>query len=183
MAGHRREPGVDLPGLARADPIDRSLHVVEDAATGDAAQNPERMGHRVEQHLVGLQWICPNDERPAVRQLGMRHLQLGALSAQNGPVFAPIELEGLARSEHQRNEGAAPAGLLLALPFGFPGSHKRRDALIRTLIAQHHQIGMHLLGRASLLARFTRFHAQPVRQLLRKLVELAGPHRNPELRF
>jgi len=47
-------------------------------------------------------------------------------------------------------------------------SNKCRNALIGPLIAQHHEIGMHLLGRASLLARFTRFHAQPVGELLRK---------------
>ena len=180
MAGHGREPGVDLPGLARADPVDRSLHVVEDAATRHPAQNPERLGHRVEQHLVGLQQIGPHDERPAVRQLGMGHLQLDTLAAKQGPVFAPVELEGLARPEHQGNEGAAPAGLLLLLPPGLPGPHERCDALIRALIAQNHKVRMHLPGRAALLARFTRFHAQPVGELLRKPVRLAGPCRHLE---
>ena len=128
VAGHRGEPGVDLPGLARADPVDRGLHVVEDTASGHAAKDTERLSHGVEQHFVGLQQIGPNNERPAVRQLGMGHLQLGALAAQNGPVLTPVELEGLARSEHQGHEGAAPAGLLLSLPPSFPGPHSTEAA-------------------------------------------------------
>src|SRR4051794_18236103 len=76
MAGHRREPGIDLPRLARPDAVDRGLHVVEDPAPRHPAQNTERLGQSVKQHLVGLQQIAPNDERPAVRQLGVGHLQL-----------------------------------------------------------------------------------------------------------
>jgi hypothetical protein len=39
----------------------------------------------VEQHLVRLQQIGPDDERPAVRQLGMGHLQLGPLRPPRSP--------------------------------------------------------------------------------------------------
>ena len=69
MAGHGREPGVDLPRLASANAIDCGLHVVEDPALRHAAQHPERLGQGIEQHLVGLEQIGPHDERPAVRQL------------------------------------------------------------------------------------------------------------------
>ena len=48
MAGQRREPGVDLPRLAGADPVDRGLHVVEDPASRHPAQHAERLGQRVE---------------------------------------------------------------------------------------------------------------------------------------
>lgn len=48
-------------------------------------------------------------------------------------------------------------------------------------IAQHHQIGMQLLGRAPLLARFSRYHAQPVGGRPYKPIKLAGRRRNPEL--
>lgn len=47
-----------------------------------------------------------------------RLVPLGALATQDGPVFAPGELEGLSRPEYQGHERAALAGLLLALPLG-----------------------------------------------------------------
>ena len=120
MARHRPEPRVDLPGLARTDPIDRGPHVIEDPPPRHAAQHPERLGQRVEQHLVGLERISPNREGATVRELGMRHLQLGLPAAQHRPVLAPVELESLARGEHQWHERTAPAGLRLALPLGLP---------------------------------------------------------------
>ena len=119
MAGHRCKPDVDLPDLVGTDPVDCGLHVVEDPALRNAAQHPECLGHCVEQHLVSLEGISPYNERLAVRQLGVRRLQLDALAAQNGPVFAPVELEGLARLEDQRHEGAAAAGLLFKLSISF----------------------------------------------------------------
>ena len=152
MAGHGREPGVDLPRLASANPIDCGLHVVEDPALRHAAQHPERLGQGIEQHLVGLEQIGPHDERPAVRQLGMRHLQLRALAGEQGPVLAPVELEGFAWREDQRHEGAAPAGLLLTLAVGLPGPHKGSNTTVGSIVAQDDKIGMHLLGCASLLA-------------------------------
>ncbi|KQV42747.1 hypothetical protein ASE37_20025 [Rhizobium sp. Root268] len=57
----------------------------------------------VEQHLARLQEIGPNDEGTTVAQLHMRHLQLGALIADDGPVLRPIELERFARFEGQRH--------------------------------------------------------------------------------
>jgi len=47
----------------------------------------------VKQHLVGLQKIGPDDKGEAVRQLEVRHLQFGALAAEDRPVLAPIELK------------------------------------------------------------------------------------------
>ena len=41
----------------------------------------------VEQHLVRQQEIGSNDEGAAVTQLRMRHLQLGALIADDRPIF------------------------------------------------------------------------------------------------
>jgi len=38
-----------------------------------------------------------------VRQLGVRHLQLGPLAGQNRPVLAPLKLEGFASRKHQRD--------------------------------------------------------------------------------
>ena len=161
MARHRRKPGVDLPRLARADTIDRGLHIIEDPAPRHPAQHTERLGQRVEQHLVRLQRKGSDDERPTVRELGVRHLQLGPLAVEQGPVLAPVELEGLARSKHQRNERATAAGLGIALAVGLPTSHKSSHTPVRTAIAQHRQIGMHLLGCALVLARLASLDPQP----------------------
>jgi hypothetical protein len=59
MARHRGEARIDLPRFARTDPIDRGLHVIEDPALGHTAQHPERLGQRIEQHLVGLEHDMP----------------------------------------------------------------------------------------------------------------------------
>jgi hypothetical protein len=80
----------------------------------------------VEQHLVGLQQIGTHQEGPAVRQLDVGHLKLGPLTANDGIVLAPVELERLAGAEDQRNERAAPRGLLLALPVCPPLARKVR---------------------------------------------------------
>lgn len=61
----------------------------------------------IEQHLMGLQQIGPDQEGSAVRQLDVGDLQFGALAAEDCIILAPIELERLARPEGQRNEGAA----------------------------------------------------------------------------
>ena len=61
------------------------------------AQQAASVKVAIKRHLVGLQQIGAHDERPAVRQLGVSHLQLGALTAQKCPILAPVELEGLAR--------------------------------------------------------------------------------------
>ena len=183
MAGHRREPGVDLSRLADTDPVDCGLHVVEDPALGNAAKHTERLGQRVEQHLVGLQRISPHDERLAVRELGVRGLQLDSLTAKHRPVLAPVELEGFTSPEHQRHERAAPAGLGITLAVGLPAPHKRRHPAVGSFISQSDEVGVHLLGRALLLARLACLDPQPTRQLLGERVKLARPLGNLELRF
>jgi hypothetical protein len=44
----------------------------------------------IEQHLMGLQRIGAQQKSSAVCQLDMRHLQFGALAAQNRKVFALV---------------------------------------------------------------------------------------------
>ena len=84
---------------------------------------------RIEQHLVRLERIGPYDERPAVRQLGMSCLQLQPFAAQNGPVLAPVELEGFAGLEHQRHERAPARRLLLDLTVRSPRRMKAATRL------------------------------------------------------
>src|SRR5690606_3022634 len=41
VAGHRQEAGVDIALLPAADPVDGGLHIVVDAAAGNAAKDAE----------------------------------------------------------------------------------------------------------------------------------------------
>jgi len=43
---------------------------------------------------VRLQQVSAQEERSAMTELELRDLQLGALAVDDGPVLAPIELEG-----------------------------------------------------------------------------------------
>ena len=140
MAGHGREPGVDLPGFASADPVDCRLHVIEDPTLGDATQHAERVVQGVEQHLVGLQQIGPHDEGFAVRQLGVRHLQLGPFAAEHGPVLAPVKLESLARGKNQRHECAPAGGLGITLTVRLPLAHESRNPAIGAIVTKLPQV-------------------------------------------
>lgn len=62
----------------------------------------------VEQHLVRLQQVGPHNEGAAVAELGVGHLQLGALAGDDGPVFAPVELERFTGAKGQGYESAPP---------------------------------------------------------------------------
>ncbi len=83
-------------------------------------------------------------EGPAMRQLGVRHLQLGPLAGDNRPVLASVKLERLAGCKSQRHERPTATGLLLALPLGLPAADKRTNPRVGTMIAQRHQIGVQL---------------------------------------
>ena len=107
----------------------------------------------VEQHLVRLQQIGPQDEGPAVGELEVGDLQLGPLAADDRPVLPPVELERLAGLKRQRHEGAAPAGLLLPLPLRLPLAREGRHAIVGAVVAEGDQIGVQLLDRPLLLAR------------------------------
>ena len=85
---------------------------------------------RVEQHLVRLQRIGPDNEGAAVAKLEVRSLQLGPFAADNGPLLAPVELESFARLENQRNKGPAAGRLLLPLPMLLPGAGERRNTAV-----------------------------------------------------
>ena len=50
------------------------------------------MAMGVKQHLMGLKQIGPDNKSAAVRQLGVRNLQLSALAPEYRPVLAPVEL-------------------------------------------------------------------------------------------
>jgi len=51
----------------------------------------------VEQHLVGLLRVGPENESAAVGELEVSDLQFGPLAAEDRPIFRPVELKRLAR--------------------------------------------------------------------------------------
>ena len=109
----------------------------------------------VEQHLMRLQQIGPNQKGAAVRELDMRHLQLDPLATDIGPIFAPIELERLAWCEHQRHESSPIRRVMRPLAFAFPFTNEGGNALVGAVISQLHQISVHQLRCPALFARFT----------------------------
>jgi hypothetical protein len=113
----------------------------------------------------------------------MRHLQLGALIADDRPVLRPVELERFARLERQRHEGPAPVVCISRCRSAFHSRAKAATPIIGTLIAEAHQIGMQLLHRPLLLAGLLGFRLQPGRQPVGKRIKLARPLRNLELRL
>ena len=117
----------------------------------------------VEQHLMGLLRIGPENEGAAVGELEVSDLQFGSLAADDRPVFRPVELERFARQKRQRHEHAAAARLLFLLPSGLPVASEGRHAIVGTVIAEGSQIGVQLLGRPLLLSRLPRFLPQHLR--------------------
>ena len=89
----------------------------------------------VEQHLVGLLRVGPENESAAVGELEVSDLQLGPLAGNDRPIFRPVELERLARQKRKRHEHAAAGSLLFSLPGGLPIAGKGRHAIVGTLIA------------------------------------------------
>ena len=173
VVDHDLEAQVDLPLPSLANPVDRGLHVVVDAAPGNPAQHRKGMVVGIEQHFVGLQRIGAQQKGPAVRQLELGNLQLGAFAADHGPVLAPVELEGFAGGERQRNKGAAaggPGGLMLHLP---PVPGKGGDPVVGTRVAKRHQVGVDLPQVAALLAPLAGLGLEPGRQLVDQAIKLA----------
>ncbi len=183
MADQGLEAGVDAPLLAAPDLVDGRAHVIVDAPARHPAQHPEGMIVGVEQHLVGLQQIGAHEESPAIGELEVGNLQLGAHAGDDRPVLAPVELERLARREGQGHEGTSSAQMLLTTIVLMPGPSKSRHTAVRTLVAEAHQIGMQLLDRPLLLAGTAHLPLQPERKPLGIRVQLARPFRHPELWF
>ena len=172
VADHGGKAGVDVSLLASAHSVYGGAHVVVDASPRHTSEYGEGVVVRVEQHLVRLQEIGAQVERPAVAELEVRHLQLGAHSANDRPVLAPVELEGLTGTEGQGNEGASAGGLLGHHALLLPQPGKGGNPVVGAGIAQGLQISVHLLDGAPLLAGSAGLGLEPARELEREGVEL-----------
>ena len=130
VRAHHRKARIDDPALALLDLVDRRLHVVVDAAPGNAAQRREGARVGIEQHLVALARIGHQPERAAGAQLQVRHLHAPVDAADHQPLFAPVELERFAQCERQRHEGVrrlAFAPTPVADEVGDAGCSRRRS--------------------------------------------------------
>ena len=90
---------------------------------------------RVKQHLMGLQQIGADGERPAVAKLDVRHLQLDTNAMDDREVLAPVELESLTWCKRQRHEASPPGSLLQPMTFLLPGPGKRRHTVVGSVVA------------------------------------------------
>ena len=104
----------------------------------------------------------------------MGNQQLDVFTADSGPIFAPVELERLARLEHQGQKSPSTSCLHCMLSVCLPCPNKGSHAFVRSIKTKLHQICMQLLGRAPLLARLSLLGQQPARQFLRKRLQLLG---------
>ena len=82
----------------------------------------------------------------------MGDLQFGALACLT-PNLPTNRMESFSGHERQGYENATARSLLLRCRSRPPITGKGCHAIVRTLIAQHHQVGMQLLDRPLLLAR------------------------------
>ena len=105
VGSHSGEPGIHDPALANADLVDGSLHIVVDAAPGNAAEGPEGTSVGVEEHFMALCRVGGNQKGLARAELGVGCQYFPDLAADHEGFFAPVELEGFARRELQGNEG------------------------------------------------------------------------------
>jgi hypothetical protein len=137
----------------------------------------------IEQHLMGLQQIGAQQKGPAVRQLDMGDLKLGALATKNSIILAPVELERLTGAESQRNKRPAPRGLLLALLVVPPFAGKSGNPTVGAREAEYHKIGVKLLQGPALLARAAGLRLQPGHELVDKSIQLARALRHDKLRL
>src|SRR5258708_39061858 len=99
VTDHCRKAGVDIPCLAGLRAIHGRLHIVVNATSRDTPAHGKGMLECIEQHLVRLQGIGAQQERPTMAQLELSDLQLGAFATQYRKIFALVELKRLARSE------------------------------------------------------------------------------------
>ncbi len=136
VAGHGRKACVDITFLTPANPIHSGAHVVIDTPARHATEHRKGVVVRVKQHLVGLQQIGAQVERPAVAELEVRHLQLGAHSGNNRPVLTPVKLKGLTWAEGQGHEGATARSLLGHQALLVPKPDEGRDAVVGARVAQ-----------------------------------------------
>ena len=180
VRAHDGEALVDGATLALLDLVDRRLHVVVDAASGDAAHRRERARVRIEQHLVALARVGHEPEGSAGTQLEVRDLHAVVDAADHQALFAPVELEGFAEFEGQRHKGLGGDRLAFALA---PRAHEVGDAAVATGVAIAPNPLVQCTCRAPLVPRAVRVSLQCQLERLVVRRELARRFAAPVLRL
>nr|WP_255247268.1 hypothetical protein [Sphingopyxis sp. GW247-27LB] len=104
MIGHDQEAAVEHTLLAGEHGRHRRLHIIVDTASRHTAEERERPGMGIEQHLLPLARIGPNIGCARGAEAHMRHLHPHRLAGDLHILVAPVELVGLSRLEGHRDE-------------------------------------------------------------------------------
>ena len=170
VAAHGVEAGVDGALLAMADLVDGGLHVVVDAAPGDAAKGGKGPAMGVEEHFMALAGIGDHPEGATGAEFDVGDFEAAAQAANEGVFAAPVELEGFAQGEGERDVGAALGALV---GFGFPAPDEGGDSGIAagvTVLAQG--FIEHPAGAAFALGTMA-VGVEPLPQLVRPRIKVA----------
>src|ERR1700678_2135101 len=145
MADHRREARVDLALLAAADLVDGSSHIVVDAPPRHAPQDAEGVVVGVEQHLVGLLRIRPENEGAAVGELEGRiqtvvaTRSLSADRRNRSSASAGVFQSSVFRGRELRAAATAAISLALCMLRSVPlGKYWRSSPLVFSLVPGCH---------------------------------------------
>ncbi len=164
MAHHGLETLVDRSLLAPSDFVHRRLHVVVDTAFRYPAKRLEGVIMGIEQHLVALREVGPQEKGAAVTETKVGNLQLGVGSVDNCVVLAPVKLERLTGCEGLGRIGVLCRSALGLLLFLAPVAGKGRHPVVGAGIAQLHQVAVQLLEVLALLAVPPALAEQPTGQ-------------------
>src|SRR3546814_20822195 len=110
---------------------DLRLHIIVDTASRHTAEERERPGMGIEQHLLALARLGPDIGCARVAETHMRHLPPHRLAGDLPILVAPVELVGLPRLERHRD--ARRCALATLPPPGLPP--EPRTAAPRHLLA------------------------------------------------
>ena len=138
VVGHDQEAPVEHSLLADEHCIHSRLHVVVDAPGGRAAEEGEGSGMGVEHHLLALARVGPHVHRPGRAEPHVGDLHPQGRAGDLHVLMAPVELEGLARTKHQRHEGQSGVGHALA-PLARPAERIPAHRGVGAVVAIPHQ--------------------------------------------
>ena len=147
MGAQLFEARVEFPELAAQHFRHGGGHVIVDAVAACAANEIEGAVVGLEDHLHGLAGKTLAEEKAAMAQAHVRHLDGHGQPADLQLLMAPVELIGLAWCKFQRHVGVRRLEPRLLPPTPYEPSH----GVVATLVALSLKLLEQDLGRASVL--------------------------------